>query len=491
MTSTSSSLPRSTPSAQGVDAAGVERLLDAVGQTEAEMHSLMVLRHGNVIAEGWWTPFAPDLKHLVYSLSKTFTSAAAGLAVAEGRFGLDDVMIDHFPELVSDDVEDKYRRYLVRHALTMSSGHESEALDRAAAAAAGAGGDVLAGFFRVPPEREPGSVFAYSQPTIYGVGRLVAKTTGGTILDYLRPRLLEPLGIHEAQWMMLGDVEMGFSGIHVFTESLAKTGQLVLDGGRWQGEQILDPEWVATATSKQMDNDTAHRGPGAPEPIDWQQGYGFQYWMNRHGFRGDGAYGQFIIVWPEEDAVIVTTGETIDMQELLSLITTHLRPAMTGAGTAEADAALAARLSSLALPLPDDTGAGFAGTFDADVSSPVVGPFSFGEAVPGAERVEVVETGDGWTLRFLGDGLDVTLPVGRGAWAEGEWPAPADGLDAVPFRAVAGVDADGAWHARLRMIQTPHSLLVDIAPGGAASIAWRFPPLRGDGPAGHALPSLD
>ena len=134
MTSTSSSLPRSTPSAQGVDAAGVDRLIDAISQTDTEMHSLMVVRHGHVIAEGWWAPFAPDLKHLVYSLSKTFTSAAAGLAIAEGRFGLDDVMVDHFPELVPDDLDEKYRRYLVRHALTMASGHESEALDRAAAA---------------------------------------------------------------------------------------------------------------------------------------------------------------------------------------------------------------------------------------------------------------------------------------------------------------------------------------------------------------------
>ncbi|AZS42951.1 6-aminohexanoate-dimer hydrolase [Microbacterium oleivorans] len=491
MTSTSSSLPRSTPSAQGVDAAGVDRLIDAISQTDTEMHSLMVVRHGHVIAEGWWAPFAPDLKHLVYSLSKTFTSAAAGLAIAEGRFGLDDVMVDHFPELVPDDLDEKYRRYLVRHALTMASGHESEALDRAAAASREVGGDVLGGFFRVAPDREPGSVFAYSQPTIYGVGRLVAKTTGGTILDYLRPRLLDPLGIDEAQWMMLGDVEMGFSGIHVFTESLAKTGQLMLDGGRWQGEQILDPEWVATATSKQMDNDTAHRGPGAPDPIDWQQGYGFQYWMNRHGFRGDGAYGQFIIVWPEEDAVIITTAETIDMQTLLNLITEHLRPAMTGAGTDEADAALAERLSSLALPLPDDAGTGFSGTFEVDATVYPPGPFTSGGPVPGAERVEVSETGDGWAIRFVGDGVDATLPVGRGDWVSGEWPAPADGLDAVPFRSVAGVDADGVWHARLRMIQTPHALRVDIAPGGKASLAWRFPPLRGDGPVGHALPSLD
>ncbi|MDJ1114621.1 serine hydrolase domain-containing protein [Microbacterium dauci] len=489
MTTSSFSLPRSAPSAQGVDASGVSRLLDALEASDHELHSLMVLRHGHIVAEGWWAPYAADLKHLVYSLSKTFTSAAAGLAIAEGRFGLDDRMVDHFPELVPDDVDEKYDRYLVRHALSMSSGHEQETLDRAAAAAASHGGDLLAGFFTVPPEREPGTLFCYNQPTIYGVGRLVAKTTDGGILDYLRPRLLEPLGIDEAQWMMIGDVEMAFSGLHVRTESLAKTGQLALERGRFGDTQLLPEAWVEQATSLQTENDAAHRAPGAADPIDWQQGYGFQYWMNRHGFRGDGAYGQFIIVWPEEDAVVVTTSETVDMQGLLDVLTDHLVPALSGPGVPEADAALAARLAGLRIPAPFGRG-GFEGVFDVEAGEAVPGPFSSGGPVPGASSVEVVAADDGWTLRITGDDVDVTLPVGHGSWAAGTWPAPADGFDPVPFRSAAAVGVDGAWHAELRMIETPHTLLVDIEPGGIARLQWRYPPLRGDGPAGHALPSL-
>ena len=488
MTSSSASLPRSAPSAQGVDAAGIDGLLDAVDTAGIELHSLMVLRHGHVVAEGWWAPYAPDLKHLVYSLSKTFTSAAAGLAIGEGRFGLDDRMVDHFPDLVPSDLDDRYSRYLVRHALSMSSGHEAEALDRAVEAAEGRGGDLLAGFFAVPPEREPGSVFAYNQPTVYGVGRLVARTTGGGLLAYLQPRLLDPLGIDEAQWMMIGDVEMGFSGLHLRTESLAKAGQLVLDGGRWGDEQILDPAWVATATSVQTRNDTGDRAPGGDEPIDWRQGYGFQYWMGRHGFRGDGAYGQFILVWPEEDAVVVTTAETVDMAGLLDLLTTHLVSAMSGSGAPEADAELAERLAGLALAVPSDSGAPFEGEFEIVADALPPGPFTSGGPVPGARSVAVVPRADGWSLRVRGADADVALPVGRGAWAAGEWPASADGLDAVPFRSSGGVAADGSWHAELRMIQTPHTLLVDIEPGGPARLAWRYPPLRGDGPAGHALP---
>ena len=244
------------------------------------------------------------------------------------------------------------------------------------------------------------------------------------------------------------------------------------------------------ATRVQTPNDTADRAPGgAVEPVDWRQGYGFQYWRSRHGYRGDGAFGQFVIIWPEEDAVIVTTAETVDMAGLLEEITTHLRPAMSGAGTEAADTALGERLAGLALPLPEDTGADFSAAVDLAQEPGEAGPFSSGVAAPGAERVEVIAARRGWTLRLSGDGIDVTLPVGRSRWLAGEWPAPDDGLDAVPFRSAGGTGTDGSWHAELRMIQTPHTLRVDIAPGGEARLAWRYPPLRGDGPAGHALPT--
>lgn len=488
-TSTDHSLPRSAPSEQGVDAAGIDALLDEIDVSGIEVHSLMVLRHGHVIAEGWWAPYTADRKHLVYSLSKTFTSAAAGIAVGEGLFGLDDVLTDHFPELTPADVDEKYSRYLVRHALSMSSGHEAETLDRAAAATP-ASGDLLGGFFAVPPEREPGSIFAYNQPTIYGVGRLVGKKSGGGLLDYLQPRLFEPLGIDEAQWMEVDGFEQGFSGLHVRTETLAKTGQLVLDGGRWGDRQILSPEWVGTATATQTPNDITHLGPGAvgdPES-DWQQGYGFQYWMCRHGFRGDGAYGQFVIVWPEEDAVIVTTAETTEMQQLLNILTDQLLPAMTSGTTAgaESEAALAQRLSLLALTVPADSGSGFSGEFTTQQEGLPPTIFFGGVAIPGLTTVRITESQDGWTLDL--GGVEVSLQLGRGGWIESAWPAADDDHDPVPFVSAAGVGDDGHWRAQLRMIQTPHRIEIDADPAtGTAAVSWKLPPLRGDGPAGHSL----
>lgn len=475
MTPSSTPLPRSAPHEQGVDAAGVTALLDAVSDAGIELHSLMVLRHGHVVAEGWWAPFAPELPHLVYSLTKTFTSAAAGLAIAEGRFGLDDRMTEHFADLLPADVDEKYSRYLVRHALSMSSGHERETIDRALDARPD---DLLAGFFAVPPEREPGTVFCYNQPTIHGVARLVARTSGQRLLDYLQPRLLDPLGITEAQWMLDVDgEEMGYSGLHVRTESLAKAGQLMLQEGEWQGDRILDAEWVRAATSVQTPNDTADRAPGPPEAVDWRQGYGFQYWRGRHGYRGDGAYGQFLLIWPEEDAVIVTTAETVEMPRLLELLTTHLLPAMRLDGDHDpaAEAALADRLAALALPLPDAGEGSFAGRY----------PLAAQGVVPGATELEIVDESDGsWTLRLAG----AEFPVGRGEWSAGEWPAPDETVDAVPLRSAGGVHEDGVWRAQVRLIQTPHAMRVEVPPGGPARLSWRHEPLRADGPAGHALP---
>ena len=487
-------LPRSRPSDHGVDARAIDGLLDDVAAHDLELHSLMVLRHGAVVAEGWWAPFSAERKHLVYSLSKSFTSAAVGLAVDAGLVGLDDRVLDHLGAFAPDEPAERYRRYLVRHALSMSSGHEAETLDRVLGALTpGSDGATLRAFFGLAPEREPGTVFAYNQLTTYSAARVVGAATGMGLLDWLTPRLFDPLGAHEAQWMMFDGFEMGYSGIHVCTETIAKLGQLVLQGGRWADRQVLSTDWVRMATTLQMPNDVDHLAPGAvPEAnSDWQQGYGFQFWMNRHGFRGDGALGQFCIVWPEEEAVIVTTAETSDMQTLLSLITERLRPAM-GDGMAAApgvEDALVARLADLAIAPAAGTTEAFAATAEVDRAEPGRPGSASNEPVPGLRRIRVTATGDDWQVTLERANLaDVTLPVGRGRWLEGAWPAPEPDHDDVPFVSAAAADGDGGWHAELRMIQTPHTLRIAIDRRGGVTIAWKQPPLRADGPDGHSLP---
>ena len=163
---------------------------------------------------------------------------------------------------------------------------------------------------------------------------------------YLRPRLFDPLGIGHVGWHTFPPGrEQSFSGLFARTEDIAKLGLLYLQRGRWQGAQLIPPEWVAEATSTQVSN------AGDANP-DWQQGYGFQFWMSRHGYRGDGAFGQFCVILPEQDAVIVITAYTLDMQAMLDAMWAHLLPGLATAASTDPAAAgkLSARLANLELP---------------------------------------------------------------------------------------------------------------------------------------------
>jgi CubicO group peptidase (beta-lactamase class C family) len=156
------------------------------------MHSLMIIRHGQVVAEGWWSPYAPEQTHLLYSLSKSFTSTAAAFAVAEGLLDLDATVLSYFPELDREITDPRSRSMLVRHVAAMASGHLEETADRALVL------DPLEpvrGFLLIPPDREPGTVFAYNQPCTYSLAAIVQRLTGQTLTAYLRPRLFDPLGI--------------------------------------------------------------------------------------------------------------------------------------------------------------------------------------------------------------------------------------------------------------------------------------------------------
>jgi CubicO group peptidase (beta-lactamase class C family) len=341
-------LAESSPAEQGVDARRIAAFLDAVeAEPGAEPHSLMILRHGKLVAQGWWAPFAPDRKHLLYSLSKSFTGAAAAVAYGEGRLDLDEPVLSYFPEFEAEITDPRSRRILVRHVLAMASGHGEEqweaAVDRDPA-------EPVRGFLLNGPDHEPGSVFAYNQPCTYSVAAIVQRVAGERLVDYLRPRLFEPLGIGEVAWEQHpAGRDVGFTGLHATTDAIAKLGQLYLQRGVWDGVRLLPEDWVEQATRAQVANGGPEAGP------DWSQGYGFQFWMSLHGFRGDGAYGQYCLILPEQDAVVVMTSETLDMQRMLDMVWKHLLPAFDGAaadaGTArQADASLARRLRELAVP---------------------------------------------------------------------------------------------------------------------------------------------
>ena len=336
-------LPRDTPASQGVDPAAVLGFLDAVDADPAvELHGLMVLRHGHVVAEGWWAPHTPERTRLLYSISKSFTSTALAFAVEEGLLGLDDTVLDHFPEYADEDLSAYTRSTTLRHLASMASGHGREMWPEAVAADPR---EPVRGFLvSAAPEHAPGSVFAYSQPCTYTVAAAIQRRTGQRLSEYLRPRLFDPLGIGEVGWRCFPPGrEQGFSGLFARLEDVAKLGQLYLQRGRWGDDQLIPAAYVDEATSAQVPS------PDMDQP-DWSQGYGYCFWMARHGYRGDGAFGQFCIVLPEHDAVIAITGGTEAMQDVVDHVWSHLLPGLGGAVDASAQDALDERLRSLGLP---------------------------------------------------------------------------------------------------------------------------------------------
>jgi len=314
-----SSLPRTSPEEQNVSAAGINEFIDVAGKVVNRIDSLMVLRHGCVVAEKWWEPHAPTTPHILHSLSKSFTSTAIGLASTEGKVDIDEKVIAYFPNDAPESPSANLTAMRVRDLLTMSTGHEGEPwFDDSE-------GHSWAKYFLAQPvPREPGSHFVYNSPATYMLSAIVQAVTGETVLDYLGPRLFEPLGIKNADWGTSPDgVTLGGWGLSLCTEDVAKFGQLMLQKGQWQGSQVVPASWVEAATSKQVSN-------GSEPENDWHQGYGFQFWQCCHGaYRGDGMNGQFCIVMPEQDAVVAITSDTQDMGAEMNLVWKYLLPALS------------------------------------------------------------------------------------------------------------------------------------------------------------------
>lgn len=350
---TKNTLQRSTPEAEGISASAISTFLDSVAVSKHEFHSFMLLRHGKVIAEGWWNPYRRDLQHSLYSLSKSFTATAVGFARAEGKLSLSDKALSFFPNEKPGTANSYLQQLTVKDLLTMSVGQEPDptgivSLDT----------NWVKRFLTVPIKYEPGSKFLYNSTATYMLSAIVSTVTGQKVLDYLQPRLFEPLGIAKPDWEESPQhINTGGWGLRLRTEDIAKFAQLFLQKGKWNGKQILPQGWVEEAS-------TAHiiQHPDYPqekrESSDWEQGYGYQMWRCRNNaYRGDGAFGQYAIVIPDQDAVIAITSETADMQGELNLIWKILLPAMQKgklpANTA-ADATLNKKLAALALPVKKD-----------------------------------------------------------------------------------------------------------------------------------------
>jgi CubicO group peptidase (beta-lactamase class C family) len=336
-------LPRSAPEAQGIASSAIREFVTAADASIRDLHSFMLLRHGHVVAEGWWSPYTPDQPHMLFSLSKSFTSTAVGLAVGEGLLSIDDLVLEFFPDDQPEEVNEHLAAMRVRDLLSMSTGHVEDTTGPLHQG----DGNWAKTFLSQPVQFKPGTHFLYNSGATYMLSAIVRRLTGMNLLEYLQPRLFKPLGIENPTWQNCPrGINVGGWGLKIKTEDIANFGQLYLQKGIWHGQRLLPEAWIAAATARQVSN-------GSNPESDWEQGYGYQFWRCRHNaYRGDGAFGQFCVVMPDQDAVLAITSGLQDMQPVLDLVWQHLLPAMEASPLPDnraAQAELEQKLASLTL----------------------------------------------------------------------------------------------------------------------------------------------
>lgn len=440
----SASLPRSTPEAQGVSSSAVLAFVEAADQQIDSLHSLMLVRHGHVVAEGWWSPYHAEAPHALYSLSKSFTSTAVGLAIAEGKLSLDDEVLKSFPEEAPSEPSHHLKAMRVSDLLRMSTGHQTEpprTTDQ----------PWTKTFLAQPVPFKPGTHFLYNTSGTYMLSAIVQKATGMTVLDYLRPRLFEPLGIEHPTWETSPQgITAGGYGLSIRTEDIARFGQLYLQQGKWQGRQLVPEAWVEAATARQTSN-------GSNPQSDWDQGYGYQFWRCRHGaYRGDGAFGQYCVVLPEQDAVLALTSGVKDMQSVLNLVWDKLLPALTPSSLAPADEARQKLEHALqGLTLRPQAGSGS----PAKVSGK---KYVFPANDRKLESLALESAGQDGAVTLVSrfDGVDQRIACGRGTWQKGRlaWGK----LPQQPVAASGAWTEDETFTVKLCFYETPFTVTVSL-----------------------------
>ena len=314
------SFERISPASAGVREDAIRSFLSAAAEENIDLHSVMLLRHDKVCFEQWWPGHGPDEFHDMWSFSKSLTSTAVGFAVQENALTLSDHLVDLFPDKLPEQVSDNRQKATIRDLLTMSCGHETEPDCRNAP-------DWIRSFLTHEFKYAPGTMFQYNTMGTNMLCAALRRRTGKNLTEYLRPRLLDPIGIEETQmWLTMPDgTEFGGAGYRLRTEDMAKFMQFVANGGSWQGQQLLNSEWFRMATTKQIETANPVYHPDNP---DWSLGYCFQYWrcQPEDVYRADGMYGQFGIVMPHQDAILIITEKTEKTQLVLNLVWTHLLP---------------------------------------------------------------------------------------------------------------------------------------------------------------------
>lgn len=459
-----------SPEAAGLSSRAVLAFLNRVAADGLEMHGLSIWRHGQPVIVGHWWPYHAGTLHQLNSVSKSFVSTAVGLCLSEGRLNLNDSILNFFPEHKAGAAPGA-EVITIRDLLTMSSGHAAQLRPILRFSAPAAWTQT---YLSQPLAHTPGTHFLYDSADTFMLSAAIQRVSGQRVLDYLRPRLLDPLGIGEARWLTdPAGTDAGGWGLSLTTGDLARFGELYRCGGKWQGQTVLESGWVAEATCAQIA--TAQ----LPDP-DWQQGYGYQFWRCCHGaYRADGMYGQFVVTLPAQAAVIAFTAGTHRMQAVLEAVWATLLP---GFASGPLDEVHGSELRSaldglhLALPFEPSLAVPFAGTrtfaFDPGVTlyaDDQVRPVS----PPVWQQVTL-----NWTDPFE---LIWSGPAGRHTLhaCDGAWQVQSSGLFAdealVEVATHAAWRSDGAFQITLRLLAQLRQCTLTYRPGQAVELRLPAP----------------
>ena len=434
-------LPRSRPEAQGISPSAILAFVEEADRKIDSLHSFMLVRHGHVVVECWWSPYDAKTRHELYSLSKSFTSTAVGLAIAEGKLSIDDPVLKFFPDDAPEKPSNNLKSMRVHDLLRMSAGHQREPSLQSSKE------PWVKTFLAHPVPFKPGTHFLYNTPATYMQSAIVQKVTGQTVLDYLRPRLFEPLGIENPTWGTSPQgISLGGYGLSIRTEDIAKFGQLYLQKGQWNGKQLVPAKWIEVATARQTSN-------GSNPNSDWDQVYGYQFWRARHGaYRGDGAFGQFCVVMPKQDAVVAITSGTGNMQAVLDLVWDKLLPAMNAEPMPvdeENNRKLQARLKELTLPAPK---AAASARLPEGVSGTT---YKFPDNAQKLESLSLEFDGASGpaTLVCKFNGAEHRITCGKGEWKKGHMAIGR--MADQPAAACGAWTENGVYTARVCLCETP------------------------------------
>ena len=306
---------RATPESQGIESEHLRTLLLRLATSPGmDMHHFMVLRHGKVICESDFAPYPRGMWHITHSMCKSITGMAIGILIEEGKLSLEENIYDIFADRMSSLAKLFRPEITVEQLLTMTSlvsFNESGAVS---------GNDWLSGYLSASVTGKPGSTFAYNSMNSYVLSAIVTKRTGLSLVEYLKPRLFDPLGITHYFWETcpMGITKGGW-GLFLAAEDMAKLGQLYLQHGVWKGQQLVPEQWVAESTRKHV------------ESTEGTYGYGYQLWMEQRpgSFEFNGMLGQNVVVYPDLDMVLVTNAANNELFQdcaMLSVIRSCFPP---------------------------------------------------------------------------------------------------------------------------------------------------------------------